>query len=165
MVPTPNQVALANKCFTVFFARAVTFAFNRAFDSSVGRAVDCRGWQLSIGHWFKSGSKEIFFSNQMRRLGPPILNTRRLCLVDQSEKCVKLLLFVLNFHLDNYRGMNYSKVVDKNCWKKNCRKVENVFYQNTYQEMKFPFNTNEGAQPQEEVVTRWHCYSMSSQPE
>ena len=33
------------------------------FDSSVGRAVDCRGYgQVSIGRWFKSGSKDSFSS-------------------------------------------------------------------------------------------------------
>ena len=32
-----------------------------SFDSSVGRAVDCRGVKLSIGRWFKSGSKDFFF--------------------------------------------------------------------------------------------------------
>ena len=30
------------------------------FDSSVGRAVDCSSVELSIGRWFKSGSKELF---------------------------------------------------------------------------------------------------------
>ena len=30
------------------------------FDSSVGRAVDCSSWnQISIGRWFKSGSKDF----------------------------------------------------------------------------------------------------------
>ena len=31
-----------------------------ALDSSVGRAVDCSSVELSIGRWFKSGSKELF---------------------------------------------------------------------------------------------------------
>ena len=35
--------------------------FNRALDSSVGRAVDCScDHQTSIGRWFKSGSREFF---------------------------------------------------------------------------------------------------------
>ena len=40
----------------------VTFSifFDVPFDSSVGRAVDCRmSSKLSIGHWFNSGSKEV----------------------------------------------------------------------------------------------------------
>ena len=33
------------------------------FDSSVGRAEDCRANELSsLGRWFKSGSKEVGFS-------------------------------------------------------------------------------------------------------
>ncbi len=48
-------------------------ALSRTFDSSVGRAVDCRcnTWeQISIGHWFKSGSKEdIFFQASHYFLG------------------------------------------------------------------------------------------------
>ena len=35
----------------------------QTFDSSVGRAVDCRSWaemrEESIGRWFNSGSKEL----------------------------------------------------------------------------------------------------------
>ena len=35
-----------------------------SFDSSVGRAVDCSvTLQLSIGHWFESGSKDFHFIN------------------------------------------------------------------------------------------------------
>jgi hypothetical protein len=40
----------------------VTFSifFDVPFDSSVGRAVDCRkSSELSLGHWFNSGSKEV----------------------------------------------------------------------------------------------------------
>ena len=33
----------------------------RTLDSSVGRAGDCRGIaQASLGHWFESGSRDIF---------------------------------------------------------------------------------------------------------
>ena len=33
----------------------------QSLDSSVGRAEDCRGiLQLSLGHWFESGSRDIF---------------------------------------------------------------------------------------------------------
>ena len=45
-------------------------ALSRTFDSSVGRAVDCscNTWeQTSIGHWFKSGSKDnIIFKSADR---------------------------------------------------------------------------------------------------
>ena len=35
---------------------------HQALDSSVGRAGDCRGIvQTSLGHWFESGSRDIFF--------------------------------------------------------------------------------------------------------
>ena len=35
---------------------------HQPLDSSVGRAEDCRGkLQLSLGHWFESGSRDIFF--------------------------------------------------------------------------------------------------------
>jgi hypothetical protein len=41
----------------VVIADRVTYPF----DSSVGRAVDCsRIEQISIGRWFKSGSKDFF---------------------------------------------------------------------------------------------------------
>jgi hypothetical protein len=44
-------------------SRFSAIGLNIAFDSSVGRAVDC-SWlnlkQTSIGHWFESGSKELF---------------------------------------------------------------------------------------------------------
>ena len=34
---------------------------HQALDSSVGRAGDCRGIvQTSLGHWFESGSRDIF---------------------------------------------------------------------------------------------------------
>ena len=36
-------------------------SFPEAFDSSVGRAVDCSGLWTSIGRWFESGSKDFFF--------------------------------------------------------------------------------------------------------
>ena len=36
-------------------------AYHQALDSSVGRAGDCRGIvQTSLGHWFESGSRDIF---------------------------------------------------------------------------------------------------------
>ena len=38
-------------------------ALSVSFDSSVGRAEDCSGcqhWQVSLGRWFKSGSKDFF---------------------------------------------------------------------------------------------------------
>jgi hypothetical protein len=35
----------------------------QARDSSVGRAGDCsvQSSELSLGHWFKSGSRDLFF--------------------------------------------------------------------------------------------------------
>ena len=40
-------------------------SFQSSFDSSVGRAVDCSRIhrQISIGRWFKSGSKDFFSSS------------------------------------------------------------------------------------------------------
>ena len=57
-VAKPRAVAL--NLYKGMFLRLLIIA---AFDSSVGRAVDC-SWktkQTSIGHWFESGSKENFF--------------------------------------------------------------------------------------------------------
>ena len=44
---------------------------HNAFDSSVGRAVDCSWFnesQKSIGRWFKSGSKESYFLQLSRMI-------------------------------------------------------------------------------------------------
>lgn len=37
------------------------FYYIESFDSSAGRAEDCRVMWLSLGRWFNSGSKEFFY--------------------------------------------------------------------------------------------------------
>jgi hypothetical protein len=49
--------------FTVILCLLINMHLH-PFDSSVGRAVDCRLYvnvELSIGHWFNSGSKDIYY--------------------------------------------------------------------------------------------------------
>ena len=46
--------------FEKYIVRRIT-QVSSSLDSSVGRAEDCRGtMQLSLGHWFESGSRDIF---------------------------------------------------------------------------------------------------------
>ena len=43
----------------------------QSLDSSVGRAEDCSGKsQVSLGHWFESGSRENFYSTFFSTTSP-----------------------------------------------------------------------------------------------
>ena len=54
--------------YQFFFINHMTNNYYGTVDSSVGRAVDCRGNKISIGRWFNSGSTEykFIFSRQQR---------------------------------------------------------------------------------------------------
>ena len=47
--------------YQFFFINHMTNSYYGTADSSVGRAVDCRGNKISIGRWFNSGSTEYKF--------------------------------------------------------------------------------------------------------
>ena len=62
-IASPSTVKDTRKCqqisgFKILFKQIIG---QESLDSSVGRAGDCRGIvQTSLGHWFESGSRDIF---------------------------------------------------------------------------------------------------------
>ena len=57
-IQSPKHFKIKYKIEVPYFSLIVT---QQSRDSSVGRAVDCSGLKLkSIGHWFDSGSRDLF---------------------------------------------------------------------------------------------------------
>ena len=63
LILLPSKIHFSYPLLRRGWAKVWKQGFSVSLDSSVNRADDCR-WELlkSLGHWFKSGSRDIFFS-------------------------------------------------------------------------------------------------------